>query len=63
MFLPTARKKNVVMIKKNLKFKTEGQEFEKKIEITRTIHSNSKRSEQFLVTECFFSLFLEVSQI
>ena len=35
MFLPTARKKNVVMIKKNLKFKTEGQEFEKKIEITK----------------------------
>ena len=29
MFLPTVRKKNVVMIKKNLKFKTEGQEFEK----------------------------------
>ena len=54
MFLLTVRKKNVVMIKKNLKFKTEGQEFEKKMEITRTIHSNSKRSEQFLVTECFF---------
>ena len=31
MFLPTySEKKNVVMIKKNLKFKTEGQEFEKK---------------------------------
>ena len=24
-------------------------------EITRTIHSNSERSDQFLVTECFFN--------
>ena len=32
----------------------------KHFEITRTICSNSERSEQFLVTECFF---LEVSQI
>ena len=32
-------------------------------EITRTIYSNSERSEQFLVTECFFNLFLEVSDI
>ena len=32
-------------------------------EITRTIYSNSERSEQLLVTECFFNLFLEVSQI
>ena len=30
-------------------------------EITRTIYSNSGSSEQFLVTECFFNLFLEVS--
>ena len=28
-----------------------------------TICSNSERSEQFLVTECFFNLFLEVSLI
>jgi hypothetical protein len=35
----------------------------KKFEITRTICSNSERSEQFLVTECFFNLFLEVSQV
>ena len=35
----------------------------KNFEITRTIYSNSERSEQFLVTECFFNLFLEVSQI
>ena len=32
-------------------------------EITRTIYSNSERSEQFLVTQCFFNLFLEVSHM
>ena len=37
---------------KNLKFKAEGQEFK----ITRTISSNSERSEQFLVTECFLTV-------
>ena len=37
--------------------------FQKKFEITRTIYSNSVKSEQILVTECFFNLFLEVSQI
>ena len=31
--------------------------------ITWTIYSNSERSEQFLVTECFFNLFLKISQI
>ena len=35
----------------------------KVFEITRTICSNSERSEQFLVTECFFNFFLEVSQM
>ena len=35
----------------------------KNFEITRTIYSNSERSEQFLVTECFFNLLLKVSQI
>ena len=35
----------------------------KSFEITRTFCSNSERSEQFLVTECFFNLFLKVSQI
>ena len=48
---------------KLLKFEAEGREFAKEFEITRTIYSNSERSEQFLVTECFFSLFLEVSYI
>ena len=32
-------------------------------DITRTIYSNSERSEQFLDTEYYFNLFLEVSQI
>ena len=36
---------------------------EKIFEITRTIYSNSERSEQLFVTECFFNLFLEVSVI
>ena len=35
----------------------------KNFEITSTIYSNSERTKQFLVTECFFNLFLEVSQI
>ena len=48
---------------KLLKFKAEGREFEKKIEITRTIYSNSERSEQFSVAECFFDFFLEVAHI
>ena len=32
-------------------------------EITRTIFSHSERSKQFLITECFSNLILEVSQI
>ena len=32
-------------------------------EITRTIYTNSARSEQFLETDCFFNLFLEVPHI
>ena len=39
---------------KLLKFEVEGREFEKKNQITRTIYSNSERSEQLLVTEWFF---------
>ena len=45
------------------KFSAFSLEFQKIFSITRTIFSNSERSEQFLVTECFFNLFLEVSQI
>ena len=32
-------------------------------EITRTIYSNCERSEQILVTKCFFNLLLEISQV
>ena len=32
-------------------------------EISRAIYSKSERSEQYLVTECFFNWFLEVSHI
>ena len=33
------------------------------LKIFRTIYSNSERSELFLVTECLFNLFLEVSHL
>ena len=45
-----------------MKFKAEGRELAKIFEITGTIYANSERSEQSLVTESFFYLFLEVSQ-
>ena len=45
-----------------LKLEAEGRGICKNFEITWTIYSNCERSEQFLVTECFFDLFLEVSQ-
>ena len=45
-----------------LKFEAESQEFVK-FEITRTFFSNSEMSEQLLVTEYFFNLFLEVSHL
>ena len=47
LFWPTVRKNCSSDQEKLLKFEAEG----------------SERSEQFLVTECFFNLFLEVSQI
>ena len=34
-----------------------------KFEITRTTYSSNERSEQFLVIECFFNLFLDVSHV
>ena len=56
LFWPTVRK-NCSSDRELLKFEAEN------FEITRTINSNSERSEQCLVTECFFNLFLEVSHI
>ena len=44
----------------NLRLKAENLQT---FEITTIIYSNNERSEQFLVTECFFNLFLEVAQI
>ena len=60
-FWPTVRKKCSSDREKLLKFEAEGRG--KIFEITRTIYSNSERSEQFLVTECFSNLFLEVPHI
>ena len=45
------------------KFSAFSLEFQEFFSITGTIFSNSERSEKFLVTECFFNLFLEVSPI
>ena len=53
LFWPTVRRKCSSDQEKLLKFEAEGREF--------AVYSNSERSEQFLVTECFFNLFLEVS--
>ena len=51
---------------KLLKFEAEDREFEKLLrsleQFIQTVHC-SERSEQFLVTECFFNFFLEVSHI
>ena len=63
LFWPTVRKNCSSDRDKLLKFENEGRGICKLVEITRTIYSNSERSEQFVVTECFFNLFLEVSQI
>ena len=54
LFWPTVRKNWSSDWETLLKFEAEGREFAKIL---------SERSEQFLVTECFFNLFLEVSQI
>ena len=48
---------------KLLKFKSEGREFAKLLRSLEQFKSNSGQSEQFLVTECFFNWFLEVSHI
>ena len=55
LFLPTVRKNCSSDQGKLLKFEARG-EFAKNL---RTTYSSSEMSEQFLVTECFFNLFLE----
>ena len=56
LFWPTVRKNCSSDGEKLLKFEAEGREFIKNF--TWTIHSNSESSEQFLITKCFFNLFL-----
>ena len=49
---------------KLLKFEAVGREFVKFLRsLEQFIQTVRERSEQFLVTECFFKLFLEVSHI
>ena len=63
LFWPTVRKKCFSDRKKTFEILSFHPRICKKFEITKTICSKTERSEQFLVTECFFNLFLEVSQI
>ena len=63
LFWPTVRKKMFWWSRKTFEIRGWKPRIFKIFEITWTIYSNSERSEQFLVTECFFNLFLEVSQI
>ena len=56
-------KKIVLVIEKKFEIQGWRPRICKNFEITRTIYSNSERSEELLVTECFFNLFLEVSHI
>ena len=48
---------------KLLKFQAEGQEFSKIQRSLEQFYQTVKGQNNFLVTECFFDLFLEVSQI
>ena len=58
LFWPTVRE-NCSSDRENLlKFKAEAENL-----ITWTIYSNSERSENFLVTECFFHLFLGIQAV
>jgi hypothetical protein len=63
LFWPTVRKKCSSNRERTLEIRGWRPRICKTFEITRTIYSNSERSEQFLVTECFFNLFLEVSHL
>ena len=62
LFCTTVRK-IVLVIEKNFWNWGKRPRIFKSFEITKTIYSNSKMSVQFLVTECFFNLFLEISHI
>jgi hypothetical protein len=55
--------KIVLVVKKNFWFKAEGREFAKVLRSLEQFIQTVKDPEQFLATECFFNLFLEVSHI
>ena len=55
--------KTVLSIEKNFEICGWRLRICKLFEITRIIYSNSEKSEQFLVTECFSNLFLEFSHL
>ena len=61
LFWPTVRKKCSSDLEFFFEIRCWRSRICKMFEITRTIYSNIERSEQFLVTECFFNLFLQVS--
>ena len=63
LFWPTVRKNCSKWSRKNFEIWGWRARICKIFEITRTIYSNSERSEQFLVTECFFNLFQEISHV
>ena len=60
---PTVRKNCSSYWEKLLKFEAEGGEFAKFLRLLEQFIQTSERSEHFLVTECFFNLFLEDSHI
>ena len=62
LFWSTVRKKNSSDQEKPLKFEAKSWNFQNS-QFTRTIYLYSQRSEQFLVTQRFLNLFLEVSHI
>ena len=61
--LSTVRKNCSSDREKLLKFEAEGREFSKLRSLEQFIQTVKGQVEQFLVTECFFNLFLEVSHI
>ena len=63
LFWPTVRKNCSSDREKLLKFEAEGREFSKILRSLEQFIQTVKGPEQILVTECFFNLFLEVSQI
>ena len=63
LFWPTVRKKLSLWLRKTFEIRGWRPRIYKIFEITRTIYSNSERSELFLVSECFFNLFLYFSHL